>query len=104
MRKPVAVGSLIADSRLINRIKPYFAVFSVVLTVLALLPTTTYARSFKIPLGDNDIDVNSNSTLIVGAAIRTEPQRTSAIGKNNLNPNVCGRTAQGQVYYQDCQG
>lgn len=69
-----------------------------------MLPCSAGALGFKIPLADSDIDVNSNTTLIAGAAIRTEPQRTSAIGKNDLNPNVCGRTSQGQIFYQDCQG
>ena len=70
----------------------------------ALLPGSAGALGFKIPLADSDIDVNSNTTLIAGAAIRTEQQRTSAIGKNNLDPNVCGRTSQGKIFYQDCQG
>ncbi|MGH8462425.1 MAG: DUF1302 domain-containing protein [Stenotrophobium sp.] len=84
--------------------RSYVVIFCATLAVMSLLPVTAQARSFQIPLGDDSIDVNSNSTLIVGAAIRTEPQRTGSIGKNNLNPNVCGRTAQGQLYYQDCQG
>ncbi|MDI3259009.1 MAG: DUF1302 family protein [Sinobacteraceae bacterium] len=62
------------------------------------------ALSFKLPLFGDEIDGNSNTALIAGLAIRTEPRRTSMIGKNNLNPNVCGRTPQGEIWYQDCQG
>ena len=69
-----------------------------------LLTSNSGAAGFQIPLFDDTIDVNSNTALIGGLAVRTEPQRTSAIGKNMLNPNVCGRTDQGQVWYQDCQG
>jgi hypothetical protein len=69
-----------------------------------LLPGAAAALGFKIPLQDSDIDVNSNTTLIGGVAIRTEPRRTSMIGKNELDPNVCGRTSQGNIWYQDCQG
>ena len=70
----------------------------------ALLSGNSGAAGFQIPFYDDTIDVNSNTTLIGGFAVRTEPQRTSAIGKNMLNPNVCGRTDKGQIWYQDCQG
>jgi hypothetical protein len=73
-------------------------------TAAALLPGGAEALGFKIPLADSDIDVNSNTTLIGGAAIRADSRRTSAIGKNDLDPNVCGRTSSGDVFYQDCQG
>lgn len=78
--------------------------FLAVAAAAAALPGNANALGFKIPMFDEDIDVNSNTTLIAGAAIRTEPRRTSMIGKNNLNPNVCGRTPQGDIWYQDCQG
>lgn len=62
------------------------------------------ALGFTLPIFGETIDGSSNTTLIGGLAVRTEPQQTSVIGKNQLNPNVCGRTAQGQLWYQDCQG
>lgn len=64
-----------------------------------------YSLGFSIPfLGDTSIDGVSNTTIIGGIALRTEPQRTASIGKNNLNPGVCGRTDPNVSFYQDCQG
>lgn len=62
------------------------------------------AAGIVLQLGDSSVDINSNTSVIVGAAVRTEKQDKSTIGKNNLDPNVCGRTANGEVYYQTCQG
>ncbi len=62
------------------------------------------AASFNVPVLGENINVNTNSTVIVGAAIRSEPRADSAIGKNNLNPEVCGRTNENVSYYQACQG
>lgn len=63
------------------------------------------ALGFKLPFfGDEQIDAVSNTTLIAGAAVRAEPRRTGSIGKNNLDPEVCGRTNPNMSYYQECQG
>ncbi|WP_177189012.1 DUF1302 domain-containing protein [Solimonas aquatica] len=67
-------------------------------------PGLSGAASFNFSLFDETVEVNTNTTLISGVSVRTEKQNTSAIGKNNLNPNVCGRTPEGQVWYQTCQG
>ena len=67
----------------------------------------TQALGFKLPspiAGEPDIDGVSNTTLIVGGAIRAEPQRTASIGKNDLDPNVCGRSNPTISFYQECQG
>ncbi|WP_428311835.1 DUF1302 domain-containing protein [Hydrocarboniphaga sp.] len=82
---------------------------SAVLSSLAFLaaaasPNVALALGFTIPFFDEDITATSNTTLIEGVAIRAEPQRERSIGKNELNPNVCGRTAGGEVFYQECQG
>ncbi len=50
------------------------------------------AASFNVPVLGENINVNTNLTVIVVAAIRSEPRADSAIGKNNLNPEVHGRT------------
>ena len=72
---------------------------------MLLSPAAVHALGFQIPFFDGQtIDAVSNTTTIVGAAVRAEPRRTASIGKNNLNPEVCGRTDPTQSYYQVCQG
>lgn len=76
------------------------------LTLMALagLPVSAHAAQFTLPFfGDQIIDGVTNTTLITGAAVRAERPRDAAIGKNNLNPEVCGRTGQGSLF-QVCQG
>ena len=76
---------------------------AVLLSMVMAAPA--YSLGFSIPFfDDTSIDVVSNTALIAGAAVRTEPQRTASIGKNNLNPEVCGRTDPNVSYYQSCQG
>lgn len=79
---------------------------AVLLAAVALvIAAPAYSLGFSIPfLGDTSIDGVSNTSIIAGAALRTEPQRTASIGKNNLNPDVCGRTDPNVSFYQDCQG
>lgn len=75
------------------------------MVLLAAFSTSAHAYGFPIPFfGDEDIDAVSNTAIITGIAIRTEPRRAGSIGKNNLNPDVCGRTNPSVNYYQDCQG
>jgi hypothetical protein len=62
------------------------------------------ATSFHIDIGDESIEGSSNTTLIGGIAVRTEPMDSRMIGKDHLNPNVCGRGPNGLLYYQSCQG
>jgi len=70
-----------------------------------LIAAPAYSLGFSIPFfGETSIDGVSNTSVIAGAAWRTEPQRTASIGKNNLNPEVCGRTDPKVSFYQDCQG
>lgn len=72
--------------------------------LLALTALVAQAGQLKIPFfGDKPIDMVYNTTLIGGVAIRSEPQAQQVIGKNNLNPEVCGRTG-GSSLYQACQG
>lgn len=80
------------------------AVVSLLVVSAAVSPTAVNALGFTIPFVGEDISTISNTTVITGVAIRAEPQRERSIGKNELNPNVCGRTAQGAVFYQECQG
>lgn len=71
---------------------------------LALAAASAHAGQLKIPFfGDKPIDLVYNTTLIGGVAVRAEPQEKDVIGKNNLNPEVCGRP-NGASYYQACQG
>ncbi len=69
-----------------------------------LMPLGAQALSYQIPTGGEAINFNSNTSVIVGAALRVEEPFKRTIGKNNLDPNVCGRTEQGEVLYQSCQG
>ncbi|NKF24533.1 DUF1302 domain-containing protein [Solimonas marina] len=71
---------------------------------MACLPLAGLAASTNFDLFDDVVQIHSNTTFITGLSVRTEKQRTRSIGKNNLNPDVCGRTADGKVWYQDCQG
>jgi hypothetical protein len=72
--------------------------------LLGLVAGSASAASFHLDVFDETIDGNSNTTLIGGIGIRTEPQDSRMIGKDHLNPNVCGRGANGLLYYQSCQG
>lgn len=62
------------------------------------------ATTFDIPIGDESIEAVSNTTLIGGVAVRTEDRDSRLIGKGHLDPDVCGRDAEGRLYYQSCQG
>ena len=70
----------------------------------ALAPLPTLAATYRLDVGDERFDIVTNTSLIAGFALRSEPRRTSTIGKNNLDPNVCGRNPNGTTYYQVCQG
>lgn len=81
------------------------AVATTAALIALLITAPAYSLGFSIPFfGDTSIDAVSNTSIIAGAAFRTEPQRTASIGKNNLNPEVCGRTDPKVSFYQDCQG
>ncbi|AXQ30638.1 DUF1302 family protein [Solimonas sp. K1W22B-7] len=45
-----------------------------------------------------------NTTVTAGAAWRMQNRASDLVGKSNLDPNVCGRTADGRTLYQVCQG
>ncbi|MGQ0620967.1 MAG: DUF1302 domain-containing protein [Panacagrimonas sp.] len=62
------------------------------------------AGDYKWEIGGQTVEINSNTTLIAGAAIRTESRDQRLIAKGHLDPNVCGRTAEGRLWYQSCQG
>ncbi|MES2684891.1 MAG: DUF1302 family protein [Pseudomonadota bacterium] len=71
---------------------------------LVLFAGAVDAGQVKIPfIGDTPIDLVYNSTFIAGVAVRAEPQDKSTISKNNLDPEVCGRTGTSS-FYQACQG
>lgn len=73
-------------------------------TGLAAAACGAHATDFDFSIGEEKIKVNSNTTLIAGAAIRTESRDPRLIAKGNLDPEVCGRTADGKLFYQTCQG
>lgn len=76
-----------------------------VIAVSALFSAPAQALIFQVPFFDGgSLDVVTNTSLIAGVAIRAEEQRKSSIGKNNLNPEVCGRNPDGTSFYQVCQG
>jgi hypothetical protein len=45
-----------------------------------------------------------NTTITAGAAWRMQDRSSDLVGKSNLNPDVCGRTPEGNALYQGCQG
>lgn len=74
------------------------------IAALAVMTVDAQAARFMLPLwGDEALEMQTNTSLIAGAALRAEPRREESIGKNNLNPEVCGRTGS-TSYYQVCQG
>jgi len=84
-----------------NCVRPVRGLHAVLLLLFA---GAVDAGQFKLPfIGDKPIDVVYNTTLIGGVAVRAEPQEKATIGKNNLDPEVCGRTGN-TSYYQACQG
>lgn len=62
------------------------------------------AGTFDFTLGGEEIKGESNTTLIGGVAIRIESQDKDLIAKGHLDPEVCGRGPDGNLYYQTCQG
>lgn len=61
--------------------------------------------NFKVPFTeDTTIDAASNTAFISGVAIRTDSRDARLVGKSHLDPNVCGRSADGTLYFQSCQG
>lgn len=77
------------------------------LAVSALLMGSGAAQalSFSVPLGDEDsVEGVLNTTITFGAQWRTQDRSNNLIGKGNINPNLCGRAADGAPFYQSCQG
>jgi len=64
--------------------------------LLATLPAQ--AVQFTLPLAGLDIKGALDTTLTVGAAMRTQSQNVNLIGKSDNNPNVCA------FPNQSCQG
>lgn len=72
--------------------------------LLGLAAQGATAGQVKIPFfGEKPIDLVYNTAFIAGVAVRAEPQHAGVIGKNNLNPEVCGRTGNASLF-QACQG
>lgn len=62
------------------------------------------AIEFSLPWNDNSIEGVLNTTITVGAQWRMQNRSSDLVGKANLNPNLCGRGADGLPLYQSCQG
>lgn len=71
---------------------------AVVALSLGGLATQAQALSFEIPVSDQQIEGVLNTTLTVGASVRTQERSSKLIGKANNNPNVCAGAL------QSCQG
>ncbi|HSW11786.1 MAG TPA: DUF1302 family protein [Solimonas sp.] len=73
--------------------------------LLAAPCASALALNFSLPWGeDAQIDGVLNTTLTAGAAWRMEDRSPDLVGKSNLDPDLCGRTADGHTLYQSCQG
>ncbi|HEX4896238.1 MAG TPA: DUF1302 family protein [Solimonas sp.] len=67
--------------------------------VLGLHAGLAQAISFSLPWNEEStIEGVLNTTVTIGASIRTEDRHTDYLGKANVNPNVCGGLN------QSCQG
>ena len=71
---------------------------AVVALSLGSLATQAQALSFEIPVSDQQIEGVLNTTLTVGASVRTQSRSSGLIGKANNNRDVCGPP------FQSCQG
>jgi len=75
------------------------------LLALALQAPGAQALNFSLPWGEEvQIDGVINTTVTAGAAWRMEDRSPDLVGKSNLDPDLCGRTADGHTLYQSCQG
>ncbi|MDD3763293.1 MAG: DUF1302 family protein [Nevskiales bacterium] len=67
--------------------------------VMGLHAGAAHAISFSLPWGDQDeIEGVLNTTVMIGAAVRTQDRHKDYLGKANINPDVCGGLN------QSCQG
>lgn len=83
--------------------------------VLAGVITSAQAIELNIPFGEEGIKAVLNTTMTLGAQVRTQVRSESLVGKANLNPQICGRQGvggnlqnptmnRGTPLYQSCQG
>lgn len=70
---------------------------------ITFAPVTAQAVLFDIPIGDG-IQGNWNTSITGGAAWRMQDRSSDLVGKSNLNPEVCGRTADNDPRYEVCVG
>ena len=73
---------------------------------LGLLSGNAEALDFTLPWfsGEDTVEGVLNTTITVGAGWRMHDPSVDLIGKANLDPDVCGRGANGRPLYQSCQG
>lgn len=66
--------------------------------VLGLHAGLAQAISFELPWDDGAIEGVFNTTITLGASVRTQDRHEDYLGKANINPDVCGGVN------QSCQG
>ncbi|HEY0917046.1 MAG TPA: DUF1302 domain-containing protein [Solimonas sp.] len=85
---------------MMEKIKPAARAAALLLSLFSLP-----AWSLSFDLDDNgEWNAVLNTTITAGAAWRMQDRASDLVGKSNLDPNVCGRTADGRAQYQGCQG
>ena len=72
--------------------------------LLCVMPGLAHAIDFKLPFRDDGIEGVLNTAVTAGVQMRMQKQSADLVGKANINPNVCGRRADGTPQYQSCQG
>lgn len=90
--------------RLFSRTVPMTRLRIAVVAALLTIKPAAFAITFDFTLFDETVEAVSNTTLIAGVAMRVEGKDERLIAKGNVDPDVCGRTADGKTFYQDCQG
>ncbi|MES0873030.1 DUF1302 domain-containing protein [Sinimarinibacterium thermocellulolyticum] len=73
----------------------------------ALILVGADASALSFEFGDLDgspVEGVLNTTMTLGAAMRMQDRSRSLVGKVNLDPDACGRLADGTLFYQSCQG
>jgi len=75
-----------------------------VIAVLLGISAPAAAAKFFFDFAGESVETVTNTTVIAGVAVRTEGQNERMIAKGHLDPHVCGRTAEGELWYMSCQG
>lgn len=91
--------------RLGKQVRPRRLSAALVAVCAGMYSNAGQAITFTLPWSDEEtIEGVLNTTITAGAQWRLKNPSSDLIGKSNLNPDLCGRSATGRPFYQSCQG